>query len=953
MKAKLSTVPALVAGLLFSLSAYAQDDSDLARALAQRGWFDLAEEICDRLDKGSARNMVPLIRAEIKLGQVDRETDFAKSSQGLADAAALYKKFLDESPTHPSAMEAQTNIGWVLARKGRLAVDAIDLESDATKHADLQKQAIQAYSDAEKYYGDTIEKLKKEKSDRAQDALMDARLEMPRILIDHAKLSGVDDASKKKMLTQAKTLLVDFEFDYGDRPIAFEAMLEGGKCLTELGEYKQAESKLRATFALRKRLAEAKIKPNDYHNKIIYGAYIALAQSLQKAGRLPEAKAFIDSVLKEDKTLEKEWAGPAMKLEKAEVLFKMKDAAGALALANDVISKDPNGRWGFIAKDKMKRWGEGGTVIRFSPDQMMTAADSSMDREQFRDALRDLRRCIEACSTEAERQKFQPAAFYKMGQCFQALKRSYEAAFVYEKVFTLYPKDANAAKACYEAVRCYNAEFVLSGDKRDDEQKEKYLSVLAANWPKDPAARNIKFVQAEKTEKTGDLKGAAELYRQVTEDAEAYESALVAQGYCYYADASKKYEKNPKDAGVQKDVKDELRLAEEALTKFLARAADASKTPTQPEQQKARVGLIQVANQQLAYIYMHEAVGKTKEALEFLNKTAKDIPADDERIAKIWATQIQAYLGLKQLDEAIKILDMMFDKFPDVPAIARACKSVAIKLDEQVIEMTKAKADQAKINENLRRISRYYAKWLNLAPALNMRITMADVLSVAETLYMIAKQINGLDENMTSFLDLKGRVLTEKQYFMDAAFVHALLTEGKVGKLPDRDRITLMTRLARCYSFIAQDAEGWNKAKDQYENITKVYKMIAPNGTLDSTSLQAHRELLGVYVEEGYVYAELGKKDAKLKFQFDNASTVFSNVLRVVQTDSEPWWQSKFMVLQVLFDRGAESDVKLAKVGIENLERSNPTFDNGKFGMKDKFLELKKQINSVMGGSGK
>ena len=76
-----------------------------------------------------------------------------------------------------------------------------------------------------------------------------------------------------------------------------------------------------------------------------------------------------------------------------------------------------------------------------------------------------------------------------------------------------------------------------------------------------------------------------------------------------------------------------------------------------------------------------------------------------------------------------------------------------------------------------------------------MRITMADVLSVAETLYMIAKQLNGLDENMISFLDLKGRAIAERQYFLDAAFVHALLTEGKVGKLPDRDRIVLMTRL--------------------------------------------------------------------------------------------------------------------------------------------------------------
>ena len=79
---------------------------------------------------------------------------------------------------------------------------------------------------------------------------------------------------------------------------------------------------------------------------------------------------------------------------------------------------------------------------------------------------------------------------------------------------------------------------------------------------------------------------------------------------------------------------------------------------------------------------------------------------------------------------------------------------------------------------------------------------------------------------------------------------------------------------------------------------------------------------------------------------------MFSNVLRVVQTDSEPWWQSKFMVLQVLFDRGAEADLKLAKVGLENLERSNPNFDNGKHGMKDRFFELKKQINQVM-GSGK
>ena len=59
------------------------------------------------------------------------------------------------------------------------------------------------------------------------------------------------------------------------------------------------------------------------------------------------------------------------------------------------------------------------------------------------------------------------------------------------------------------------------------------------------------------------------------------------------------------------------------------------------------------------------------------------------------------------------------------------------------------------------------------------------------------------------------------------------------------------------------------------------------------------------------------------------------------------------MVLHVLFERGAESDLKLARVGLENLERVNPTFDDNKYGMRDKFLELKKQINRVMGTSGR
>jgi hypothetical protein len=311
MLAKLSFVPALAAALLVPLVAHAQDrdDSELARVLAQRGWFDLAEEICDKLDKGSARALVPYIRADIQLGKVERETEFPKAVEGLTAATGFLKKFLDENPSHPMALEAQTSIGWVQARKGRLAIDALEIESDASKHSDLQKMAIQAYADAGKYYEDTIAKLRKEKqTDRVLDALMDARLELPRVMIDHAKVTGVDDVAKKRLLDPGQRLLVDFEFDYGDRPIAFEAMLEGGKCLTELGDYKQASPSsgdVRAPEAARRGEDQAERVPQQDHLRRLHRA----RPDAPEGGQADEAKNFIDQVLKEDRTLDKEWAG--------------------------------------------------------------------------------------------------------------------------------------------------------------------------------------------------------------------------------------------------------------------------------------------------------------------------------------------------------------------------------------------------------------------------------------------------------------------------------------------------------------------------------------------------------------------------------------------------------------------------------------------------------------------
>jgi hypothetical protein len=265
--------------------------------------------------------------------------------------------------------------------------------------------------------------------------------------------------------------------------------------------------------------------------------------------------------------------------------------------------------------------------------------------------------------------------------------------------------------------------------------------------------------------------------------------------------------------------------------------------------------------------------------------------------------------------------------------------------------MIKNKADVKAINANLMRVSKYYAKWLDEGPARGLHITMTDVRSVAEALYMIAKRLNGLDEQTISFLDLRGREIAERQYFVDAATVHAMLLGGKVGTLADKDRILLMTRLARCYSFIARDVGEWGNAKDAYETIVKHYKMIdAQSGALVVPVLQKHRELLGVYLEFSSSLYEIGRKGPEQKFQLDNASAAFNNLVVVAAGNSEPWWMAKYMVIATLFERGDSNDIKVAEISLKMIEANYPNFDEGKFGLKDLFLELKRKIKQVTGG---
>jgi hypothetical protein len=184
---------------------------------------------------------------------------------------------------------------------------------------------------------------------------------------------------------------------------------------------------------------------------------------------------------------------------------------------------------------------------------------------------------------------------------------------------------------------------------------------------------------------------------------------------------------------------------------------------------------------------------------------------------------------------------------------------------------------------------------------------------------------------------------------------------GMIARSPDTAlTVRAMTRVTARAEEGAGDAQDAAVVRDYrrkwltiapavYDALLQQRRVLDANGRLDLAALAASpkeiADSLALYLEQGILLRELGRSGKK--FQFDNASTVFSNVLRVVQLESEPWWTAKYEVLATLVARGAESDLKLARVGLENLERSHPNFDQNQFGLKDRFLRLKRTIETA------
>jgi len=934
----------------------AQEAIEGVLEIARAGNADRAEEECRKIlaNQGASpalKAAVDFIRAENLLTRALGQTELKAAQDLLDDSIVHLERFLKTQPSAQLAMEARRGIDWRRQKKAERTAAALKLEGDARRLAEIRERSLELYAGLEVHFGDRIRALSAAApGPQSQQELLEVRLDLPRAELAHSRLVGTDEDKRRRLLQSAIARLQDFQLDHCDSAVAFEACWLEGQCFAELGETKRAETRFQNAVLLRERLSRAGIEPNAYCLNIVRGASVSLTEALFKAEDYQRAAQAVDRALREDADLERERAGQALKLLKAECLAELEDLPGAQDLAGQVIAAGVDPRIAAAARERLKVWAADPRLKGSLSDaeRMLGTAESLMEKEDWLPAIKSLRAVLEGCATKEEEEKYGSDAYYRQGLCYARLGRNYEAAFAYQRLFTLFPKAELAPRACFEAVRALASEEAISGDGKDGELKEKYLALLLEKWPEHPSARNVAFLKAEKAEKEKDYRRAAELYLEVREDAEAYEASLIAGARSWYFHAAGAAEaKEGEKPAEEAELKSYLLKAEEALGKFFARAA----SPGQPRDlAKLRENLTFLATQQLALVYTHEAVGKNGECLKLLEEYSGKCRPGDPRLARIWALEIRARLGLKQVDEAVKVLDGMIDRFPQSASVPAASRSVAISLDRLAEERIRKKDDPAAVREDLRRAGRYYLKWLREGPSRGAKLSPADLRYLAEALYTLARRLNGLDDSLTSFLDVPAGAVKERQYFQDAASVQSLLLEGKGGKLADKERLTVLTRRARCASFTASEPEDWQKARALYHEIVTSFKLFGASRSiskLDLQALQANPGLLPVYLELGEVYHELGRRGQG--FQVQNARTVFNNVIAASAGGSEPWWIAKYLQVKSLFETGKGDDVRMARTILDNLEKNYPDYDADQFRIKGRLLELKGKVLRVTG----
>jgi hypothetical protein len=927
-----------------------KDNISLARELYKRGYVDLAERVCRAVETGGKSGAVDkdeltAVRAlylDLRLDAIRSEPDPLVRKDQVEEILKEKEAFIANNIRSSEAKAAQETLPDVYRLLGEALIAAIKKETDDGKRAALREEGQQAFDRAIETLRERRDRLKQQMDDLTEEAPnellwshRDAMYNLARTYYFNSLLYPQGDSQQIVSLDRAKEEFNEFDLSYGDQLLAYDGRIMLGLAYKDTGgaeNEQEALSVFDSAISLRETYYTTDDGKYDMPNEaadVVSNALLQKVLLLRQLKRYDELDAACEDFYKTTDQFQGTERGLAVLAAHLDAMAEKGDSDRARELAERLDKLGAGTPWSSYGRQKLSEF-LGSNALSAGADRLLSIGRSLIEDSPQR-AITVLHQARAAATGDKNEANLGAEALYLIGQCYRRSDNPFAAAVAFEAASDLFPTGALAPNALVESTKSWRELYKDTKYTTLKERIDLTQDNLLKRYPNHPEASGVLLRDCKDLESEKKYLEAAQCYLSIKVDSGAYNEAQVRAAQMLYQHASfiVNQEKRP-----IADAKSFIDQVEPILQKALpAIEGEMAKTlDLQLQSRSANLGF--QARKVLASTHLL-AQGSELKALKALEPVESVYGAYPNFVGQAWSLRIVAHQKRGSLSEAIQTFDSLVSKDPESPAVAAAAGVLADALNDQANAERAKKFDSLNADDLQKKAANYYR--IHVAPMLRGETASAERLSeVGKNLFIYGLDINrvGSGKSQVTFVGWTPTVRNpDLSYFKDSARV----LEFALQLRPSYQNSVF---LGRSLGFLKE----WKRAGEVYAKLFEQERIIDPKtDSISPSTIKNRAELLSGYLEYG-VAEHMNWKEDNDKNRLGRAKGIYTTLAKTYREfpDTAMYWQSRFQLCRLLADAGEYDE---CDVQIRNVESNiSKDFDEGKFGYKDDFLQLRAEI---------
>jgi TolA-binding protein len=917
---------------LVALSARAQvygsaaDVESFSGALLHANYADIAEEVVkSALERGvqDSSGLLAYSLCEITATVALRTSDVTQRIAKLKEAVAAYEEYLKKFPNTDRSAEARLKLSEWLRTAGEQAAVALKKETTPEKKEQLKNDGLNLFTKAEVQSKARIDAILKTPKDQMTD-LQQAELKALRFAVArmpyskamlHENRTGVEAQS---LLTEAQTLLEEFDLEYSLEILSFEARRIIALILIERGDLKGAEETIAYSC---EQLAETdpsalKDVPDNQENRdLVAKMFLEKAEFLTRTKKPADWKAALETTEQLAKIvpeLVKLRDGKQAMMIMAEALAEEGQTPKARTVAQQVYDHDPSGDAGLRAREMLDKLGTGGGGTDAA--SMVKLLAGTVDRKDIPASERMAARILSSPEIK-NLPDVKADAMLQLGGLYYNTGLYTYAAVVFAAIADEFPGSARAPEAKYNEAMSYGQQSRLDGRQAMKYWRDRSNTAredLNKRWPNSKEAKDVAWFAAGAKKDEEKFAEAAELYLKVPSTSPRHGEAQYEAGVILIDLGMAARIRNKPE-----DVTKRFQESESALKAAVAALEAAAKNTINPSELSRLKDMGFVARLRLVGLYIQKELRKPDDALKLLDEIEAAYKDDKSKLTRVWSLRIKTLILLGRGQEAFALLEKNQEL-----ANAETFVAVAAEIDGDAMDKLKASEKDPTVDEDLKVAGDLYSR----AVAKATPGSKINWLSVGKRLLYIwgrlAKAPGDYD-----LMAIDANVAAPHKPLIDQA-KKALEMAPPAAEL-DIDR-------QRALAFTAGAGGNWLDAISALREITNKLPLFTAQGKLDRTGLQQYAKLADVYQDLGVAHLRAAKGDKGALS--DTAKEIFVKLVNNSEPTSRRYWEGRYLHLLALKEAKEYAELDSA---LDGLARTAPDADKNEFGIKTKIDEIR------------